>query len=373
MSNAFIQVTDLSDPTGKTTLDMAADNQGQFTIPRLTPGHTYKLIARVKDGTRLLAGATQAIPPNPRINIRVSEEFVDKDTPPIPAPIGVPTRPPEPVEREKETKPSPAAGLGTPRPTTDDPAPVSPGTPTVPPVVVPRNPTDRTNVAEEERGGFRRGRLDAPPVSVPGVPETGDKIPPPPVIPAPREEEKPQPKPEGNPKPVSDAVPNTPTPVPSCLFVAKRLENFALFDLEGKPWEFRKDHKGRLVLLHFWSSTSPECLAGLKDLRDVQVKYDAFGLQVVSIAYEQGSWEEQVRNVRSARNRYSLFKFVTLLGGSTEGGCPVRNKCNVDQLPTLILLGEDGSIVWRNNGSPNADRLADLRLVIRKSLRISEP
>src|SRR5260370_22664768 len=55
MGNGFILVVDLNDPSGKTKLDVAIDPRGEFVIPRLTPGHNYKLIARVKDGTRFMA------------------------------------------------------------------------------------------------------------------------------------------------------------------------------------------------------------------------------------------------------------------------------------------------------------------------------
>src|SRR5207248_8277273 len=47
MNNGFIQVVDLSDTTGKTKIDVAVDDRGEFSIPRLMSGHTYKLIARV--------------------------------------------------------------------------------------------------------------------------------------------------------------------------------------------------------------------------------------------------------------------------------------------------------------------------------------
>ena len=162
------------------------------------------------------------------------------------------------------------------------------------------------------------------------------------------------------------------TPVPSCVLVGKKLENFALFDHHGKPWEFRKDRKGRLVLLYFWSSSVPECLAGLKDLRDLQAKYDSFGLQVVSIAYEKGTWDEQVANVTNVRMRNGLNKCKTLLGGGGQGSCPVRDQFTVDRLPELVLIGEDGEILWRVV-TPDADRLAALRIEIRRRLGVNEP
>ncbi len=376
MTGAFVQVVDLTDPDSKVKLDVAVlPPRGEFVITRLVPGHNYKLIARVMDGTRLLAGSAQATAPKPNIAIYVSEEFVGPDTPPLPGPITMPGRKPEPEEKEKDK--TPPAGLGAPIKEKSDPAaPIDPATRLAPPVVVPGGPGDKTNVAQSEEGGFRRVKPDAPRVDVPG-PKPSEVIPPPPpppritMPPAVEEKPPPPPKPETDPKTNTDAVLGTATPTPSCVLVGKKLENFALFDLNGKPWEFKKDHKGKLVLLHFWSSTSPECLAGLKDLRDLQAKFDSFGLEVVSIAYEQGPWVEQVRNVNSARGRYTLFKFVSLLGGGGPGSCPVRDQFVISQLPELVLIGEDGQIVWRGT-APDADRLAGLRIEIKNRLHVSE-
>ena len=369
MSNAFILVVDLNDTEGKSKIDVAADERGQFAIPRLTAGHTYKLIARVKDGTRTLAGLSQATAPNPKINIVVSEDFVDKDTPPIPPPLGTPIKPTEPAEKEKEKEKeptSPAAGLGAPIRT--DPGTSETGTRVQPPVVVPGGPPDKSRIAKDvEEGGFVKSKPEAPKVFVPGP---GDSLPPAPPR-TPREEERPPPKPEPEPT-TTDPVPGAPTPVPSCILIGKKLENFALFDLEGKPWEFRKERKGRLVLLQFWSSTNPESLQGLRNLRDLQATYGTFGLQVIGIAYEEGPWVQQVQNVRSARGRHVL-NYVTLLGGGGQGSCPVRDQFAVEKLPELVLVGEDGQIVWRSRGAPDADRLTELRLEIKKRLGVKEP
>src|SRR5262249_48159667 len=155
---------------------------------------------------------------------------------------------------------------------------------------------------------------------------------------------------DADPTGARDAVPGMAVPVPSCVLVGKKLENFALYGLNGKPWEYRKDRKGQLVLLHFWSSTSGGGPAGLKDLRELQASYESFGLQVIGIAYEEGAFAQQVQNVLSARGRYTI-KYVTLLGGGGQGPCPVRDQFVVDRLPELVLLGEDGREIWRSRGA----------------------
>src|SRR5262249_53368854 len=70
----------------KKPIEVQTNAQGYFTIAGLQPGKHYQLIARCRDGKRMLAGTTFATPPNPRVVIKISEDFVNKNTPPIPPP-----------------------------------------------------------------------------------------------------------------------------------------------------------------------------------------------------------------------------------------------------------------------------------------------
>jgi thiol-disulfide isomerase/thioredoxin len=86
--------------------------------------------------------------------------------------------------------------------------------------------------------------------------------------------------------------------------VGSRLDNFALYGLDGKPWELRKQRKGRVVLIDFWYSTCRPCLEALPHLVELDRKYGSFGLEVVGIAYEKGTAAEQAMRVRQVRARY---------------------------------------------------------------------
>jgi len=51
----------------------------------------------------------------------------------------------------------------------------------------------------------------------------------------------------------------------------------------------------------------------------------------------------------------------------------MREQFQIDRLPELVLIAEYGQIVWRSRGAPDADRLAELRLVMTKELRRGAP
>ena len=107
VSNASIQIVDLQDPNPAPAarLDVAASSDGYFFIPGLQRGHHYQLIARIKDGDRILSGTTLAMPPNPRLSIYLSEDFTSPSTP---APLGPPTAPGKPAADKTPAAPSAA-------------------------------------------------------------------------------------------------------------------------------------------------------------------------------------------------------------------------------------------------------------------------
>lgn len=135
--------------------------------------------------------------------------------------------------------------------------------------------------------------------------------------------------------------------VPSCVLVGRRLENLALYGLEGQPWEFRRHRKGKVVLLDFWSTTCRPCLHAVPHLCNLQARYKDYGLEVVGIAYEEGHFAEQVQKIKGVRGRLAM-NYLTLVGGGSQGTCPVKNNFEVAFLPTLVLLDERGTIVWRS-------------------------
>src|SRR5262249_48775934 len=136
-------------------------------------------------------------------------------------------------------------------------------------------------------------------------------------------------------RPFTPAPPPPPLPaqVPSCVLIGKRLENFALNDVDGKPWEYRKDRRGRLVLLDFWGTWCMHCRPAIKHLVQLQNKYGSYGLQVVGIAYEEGSAQEQGTQVKGVAGRMGI-NYTMLLGTGRTVKCPVREQFNVYAYPT---------------------------------------
>ena len=150
-------------------------------------------------------------------------------------------------------------------------------------------------------------------------------------------------------RPLAGAPPFTEpaTRVPSCVLTGKQLHNFALYDLQGRPWEYR-NHHGRLVLLVFWETTCLPCRAAIPYLKTWQERYGPSGFEIIAIAYEQGSLQEQIRRLQSLRDSLQI-PYRLLLGGEVSS-CPVRTQFAVHAFPTVVLLDESSRIIWQQQG-----------------------
>jgi len=78
-SKVYIQVVDVQDTkAAPARLEVESQQEGYFLVQDLKLGHTYRLIARSKDGNKVLTGTTLATPPNPRLIIYLREDLALK-------------------------------------------------------------------------------------------------------------------------------------------------------------------------------------------------------------------------------------------------------------------------------------------------------
>jgi AhpC/TSA family protein len=389
--NVSIQIVDLQD-TRQTParIEVEPPEKGYFTIQGLQVGRHYQLIARMKDGNKLLSGTTLATPPNPRVTIYLSEDNTTDTTPPLPGPPTLPSKPKPPpsgtatIEAPQRMEPaSPNDG--------ESPAHRGPTAPVGAGPVIPQPPGDTKApnlfLPVPNRGNPANIASDklpsVPPlISVPNQvgpkPDDkdtqGEKLPPPPgaVDPLRPRVIQPPSNPAKTEKPPSTdganaPTPPGPTPANSCVLVGKKLEDFSLTDLQGDAWQFKRDHKGQVVLLDFWSTGTN--LGHVRQLTALQKSYGSYGLQIVGIAYEPGTPEQQASNVRSIRGRYTV-NYTTILGGPAES-CQVKKQFDVTQLPTLILLDDHGQILLRADGT-EMTQVQEVETEIRKRLGITD-
>ena len=376
MTNAHIRVVDLQSPRrNDATIDYETDGNGYFVIKGLQKGHDYQLIAQARDDGRILAGAELVKPPNIKVNIMLAED------PNAPASDAFPPQPLLPGQQPLERGPKPtgpAAFLDPPIGSRTDSGSVAPApgpTPgSNPPRPEPAVANDRIAMGDAQ-DGFPKAPPKTPPLaSVPGPQPAPDNIPPPPpgFTQAPAIRTLPAQQPiDPSPAP-GDGYAND-SPPPWCVLQGRQLKGFALYGTDLQPWDFQRNRKGRVILLDFWSTTCGPCVKAIPHLCDLQSEYGSYGLEVVGIAYESGAFPEQAMKVKKTRARH-LMNYTTLLGGGGRGECPVKTQFQVSYLPTLVLLNENGIVVWRSNQDGlTPEKYRELRYEIARQLRISTP
>lgn len=100
-TNAYVQLVQLdSAKDGIQPIDVATTGDGYFMIPNLKSGGQYKLIARTKQGEKLLAGISIRQAPDVHVVIQVKEEFATSSIPPLPS-----------AQEKRDSKPAAGSGL----------------------------------------------------------------------------------------------------------------------------------------------------------------------------------------------------------------------------------------------------------------------
>jgi thiol-disulfide isomerase/thioredoxin len=327
---ASIQVVSVDEGSGAAAVEATANNDGYFVIEKLEPGQRYRLIARWQQDGQNLAGSTLATPPNPVVVIKMSDDLVGHDAPPFR---------PKGTDGSKQSDRQPGATPG--RPEADgswspEAAPkylheLDRGSPPVRPRDIPARPELQTQI-----GGNIPPRANIPN----GASRDGLSI--------------------GEPaaRGVSGAT------SPMCVLEGKRLTDFVLPDLAGQPFQLSQ-HRSKLVLLDFWGTWCAPCIQSMPYLADLQRRHAPQGLEVIGIAYEEEMpFTRKAEQVNFIRLRQGV-NYKILVG--TGDSCPVLTKLDVRSFPTLILVDENGEIVWRGEGTSPQNK-ARLELEINRRL-----
>jgi thiol-disulfide isomerase/thioredoxin len=337
----FIQVVCTDDKQqGGAPIEIATDGQGYFTIQGLQPGRHYQLIARSKEGDRVLAGSVQAIPPNPKLLIRVSEDLVSANA------------------KGTISPGKPLNNIASPERPAPDWTPPSGNNSGTPPLGVEILPPKGGRTPSS--GGSPIISADPSRIADQGTVAAGTPI----YI------NPPNAQPPGSTRGGSMASAEMTSTGSFCKLTGGNLENFSLQDLDGKSWEFRKDRRGRLVLLDFWGTWCMPCREAIWHLNSLNNVYRDYGLEVIGIAEERGDATDHARKVASLRQRQGI-NYRLLLGSGVDNDCPVRTEFGIRSYPTLVLLDDSGRILWRSEGLDEA-KLRELQGIIRQQLRIRD-
>lgn len=133
----------------------------------------------------------------------------------------------------------------------------------------------------------------------------------------------------------------------------QRIVDFELTDIKGRATRFSQI-PADLTLIVFWGTWCKPCHEAMPHLVELQKRLESDGVQVLGIAYEEGSFQQRQEKVAAAVERYDI-NFPILLG-TAQGAdaCPVRKSLGVRVYPTLVLVDRAGRVLWRDQGVTQA-------------------
>ncbi len=119
----------------------------------------------------------------------------------------------------------------------------------------------------------------------------------------------------------------------------------------GGPLSLKKDLKGKIVLLDFWTLCCINCIHVLPDLAKLEKKY-ANELVVIGVHSPKFDSEKITANIRKAVLRYQIEHPVV-----NDADHVIWDKYEVDAWPTMVLIDPEGNLVGFTSGEGNYDLL----------------
>jgi cytochrome c biogenesis protein CcmG, thiol:disulfide interchange protein DsbE len=116
-------------------------------------------------------------------------------------------------------------------------------------------------------------------------------------------------------------------------YTAKNLDG-SKFDLAAR--------RDKVVLLNLWATWCPPCRVEIPELQRLHDAYAARGFEVVGVSIDEGEPAEVEQFVTDQKITYPIVL-------DPEQKLP--NLLETSMLPTSLLIGRDGRIVWKRIGA----------------------
>lgn len=148
---------------------------------------------------------------------------------------------------------------------------------------------------------------------------------------------------------MEDMTPAEPQIAPAPTTALGRAPNFTLPMLDGTNLSL-SDYKGRVVLINFWATWCPPCVAEMPDMQSVRDELNPRGFEVIAISLDKdgnGSYQtdEVKTKVQNFVNDHGLT-FPVVLGTDSIAG----QYGGLSGIPTTFIVDEAGNIVSKHVG-----------------------
>ncbi|KAK4424523.1 protein SUPPRESSOR OF QUENCHING 1, chloroplastic [Sesamum alatum] len=125
--------------------------------------------------------------------------------------------------------------------------------------------------------------------------------------------------------------------------------------LNTAPLQLRRDLKGKVVLLDFWTYCCINCMHVLPDLEFLEKKYKDMPFVVVGVHSAKFDNEKDLEAIRNAVLRYGISHPVV-----NDGDMYLWRELGVSSWPTFALVGPNGKLIAQVAGEGRRKDLDDL-------------
>lgn len=114
--------------------------------------------------------------------------------------------------------------------------------------------------------------------------------------------------------------------------------DWTLSDPQGKQWSLA-DFKGQVVIVDFWATWCKPCIAAMPKLQELHEQFSEQGVKVIGIS----TWEKGGDPAKLIAEKQLTYQMLI-------NGDEVAQKYKVSALPTLYIIGADGTIIYGEPG-----------------------
>jgi sugar lactone lactonase YvrE/cytochrome oxidase Cu insertion factor (SCO1/SenC/PrrC family) len=140
-------------------------------------------------------------------------------------------------------------------------------------------------------------------------------------------------------------------PVEKKKAAAPELDGGVAWLNSGGPLSIKKDLKGKVVLLDFWTLCCINCIHIQPDLAKLEKKY-ANELVVIGVHSPKFDNEKDTNSIRKAILRYQIEHPVV-----NDADHKIWDRYEIDAWPTLVLIDPEGNLVGYTSGEGNYELL----------------
>jgi thiol-disulfide isomerase/thioredoxin len=124
------------------------------------------------------------------------------------------------------------------------------------------------------------------------------------------------------------------------ISVGKMLPDFEIKSMDGNEIYTNESLKGKYILVDFWATWCPPCIAEMDNLHQVHKKFGGYNFEIFSLSFDR-SPEEVEKFVKNPKNPMPWLHSFVENGYDNE----LSKAFEVDGIPKPILIDPDGKII----------------------------